>query len=421
MFKGAKFMAKKVEQNNQVNWIAPMVGALFFFYAFIQCNMLNPLHGALQAYFQLDTAQLGILGAFYFYGNVIFLIPAGLLLDRLAIHKIFFIGMVLGIVGAIIFAFSTNIYVAAFGRFLSGMMMAWGLIACLKLASLWLKPTQMALASSLVVSIGMVGGIVSQAPIAYITEKFSWQISVSIVALIGILIFSVLSLIVRAPTSETNDRKARNSIVDSLLLVAKNPINWLASFFICFLNIPVAIFGALFGAGFLTVFHQVSSFEASSIVSMLFLGMILGSPFFGWLAQKLNNMYLTIFIGTTLCAALLISVLFPVSSVTLYALFFFIGFTSGAQVLGYPVITRNNTADISGTAMSLGAIIIMGVGYGLGLPFFGKLIDMLTVHFASAKTAYFYVVMSFFLLVALSQFLSTMLYFYEKKETKRPA
>jgi len=359
-------------------WFVVLVGALFFFYAFFQVNMMGPLNQYISQAFKADASQVGLLSAFYFYANIIFMLPAGLLLDRFPVRKLFLFNMLLVIAGTLIFASSTNLAMASFARFLCGIMMAFGLVSCLKLASQLLPPERMALASSLIVTIGMVGGIFSHLPMERMITAFGWRGALIGVSFIGLLILLILWGIVKVPPQKVTPPPTSMNVWKSLFVALKRPQNWYCGLFTCFLNLPVAILGALFGITYLTQVYMLDPTMAASITSMLFFGMIFGSPFFGWLSDFMKKRKLPMFLGAIFCLLFMMIILYVghIHISALYFLFFAVGFTSGSQVLGYPVISETNPPHLTGTALSLAAILIMGIGYGLGLPFVGKLLDV---------------------------------------------
>ncbi|MES1989164.1 MAG: MFS transporter, partial [Pseudomonadota bacterium] len=79
-----------VHSNRQkiLPWVVCISAALFFFYEFIQMNMLNSLGGYLVKEYDISATQLGNLSAWYFYANLLFLLSAGLVLDRLSTRKV---------------------------------------------------------------------------------------------------------------------------------------------------------------------------------------------------------------------------------------------------------------------------------------------------------------------------------------------
>ncbi len=358
-------------------WTITLVGSLFFFYAFFQMTMMTPLHSVLLKYFGATSSDLSLLSAWYFYASIIFLIPAGLLIDRFHVRILMGINLLIAIAGAIIFAFAETLFMAGIGRFLSGIMMAFGLILCLKLASMWLPPNRLAIATSLIVTIGMLGGIAAQAPMAFLINFFSWQGALLVSAILGLVIGIILWFVVRDPKDRSKELAENISVWTSLYLIVKQPQNWFCGLYIAFLNLPIAIFGALFGITYLMQVYNISSMAAASITSMLFSGMLLGSLFFGWVSDLLHKRKLPMLVGAMVCliAMLVLVYVNNFNMTTLHIVFFIIGFSSAAQVLGYPVISESNSPEVTGTALSLAAFIIVGGGYGLGLPLVGWLLD----------------------------------------------
>lgn len=363
-------------------WAITLIGALFFFYGFFQTNMMIALQGPLMQEFNANAAGVGFVSANYFYSTVLFILPAGLILDRFPVRKVMAVNMAIIILGTLAFAVSGNLVIAGAARFISGVMGAFALLACLKLASEVQPPEKMALASSLIITIGMVGGMLSSVLTAAWVASFGWRWTLILIALIGVFIAAVLWNALRYPKerAEENRQKeirSRLSVWESLIIVSKKWQNWSCGLFITLVNLPLAIFGALFGIDYLTRIDQIHETQAASMISMLFFGMIFGSPVFGWFSNRMRQRRLPMILGSMICLLLVIVLLYahPSNPVLLFSLFFAIGFTSAAQVLGYPLITEINSPAVTATALGVAAILIMGVGYGLGLPFVGWLLD----------------------------------------------
>lgn len=73
------------------------------------------------------------------------------------------------------------------------------------------------------------------------------------------------------------------------------------------------------------------------------------------------------------------------STLTLISLFLLLGFFTSSQVLGYPLITESAEKDLTGTSMSVAAVIIMGLPMFLG-PLAGKIMDMLSTTVNGVQT-----------------------------------
>lgn len=402
-------------------WFITMIGSLFFFYAFFQTNLMASLNSALSRYFNATSSDISFLASWFFYSNIIFLIPAGIMLDRFSIKMLMGINMLIAVIGTILFAFADSFFMIGLGRFLSGIMMAFGLIICLKLATLWLPQNKIALATSYIVTIGMVGAIASQAPMIILIDKFGWQGSLLIASIFGLLIGIVLWLFVKDPRNDTKEIR-HFSIKTSIVKTIKEKQNWLSGLFMALLNLPFPIFGALFGPIFISQVFNFSYVQSASVISMIFFGMIFGSPFFGWLSNLINSKKIPMLFGCIFSLIFMLFVLYlPIKSLfILHLLFFLLGFTSASQLLGYPIISESNPLEISGTALSLAALLIIAIGYGIALPvvakiltssFDGKIVDGIRIY---SRLAY----QKAFMIMPIGMIISVLLVFFikEKKE-----
>lgn len=372
----------KLSEFKSKEWLIVLSGALFFFYSFFHTNLMNSLMPFLQQDFSISGGEIGLIAAFYFYANVIFLLPAGVVLDRFPIKKLFLFNMIIVILSTLILALSTSTFGITFARFLAGITAAFGLIICLKLASLWLPASEMALASSIIISVGMLGGFASQTPVTTIATWFGWRWAVFAAAFLGVAVMWIILRYVKVPEVQT-EVVEKPHILKSLSSIVSRKENWFISLFITLLNIPVAVLGALFGIDYLSEVHGVTTINAASIISMIFIGMLIGSPFFGCLAGRLKKKKLLMYAGALSCLVLTLMLLYlHFSPWHLYILVLLIGFTSGAQVLGYPMIAEMNESHLVGTAFSFAALMVIGIGYGLFLPFVGWLIGILKYQLA---------------------------------------
>jgi MFS family permease len=110
---------------------------------------------------------------------------------------------------------------------------------------------------------------------------------------------------------------------------------------------------------------------------MFFVGVIFGSPIFGWFSDRIGRRVLPMIIGAVVSLAVIaILMLVPdLSLFTLIALFFLIGFVTSSQVLTYPTIAELNPIALTSTAVSIASILIMSSG-AIFQPFFGWLMEL---------------------------------------------
>ena len=351
-------------------WLVVLTAGLFFFYIFINMNLFNAISGELVAELRFNAKQLGFLAAFYFYGNVIFLFPAGCLLDRFSVKKLLLTAFIVTIISTYIFSTTSNFWVMSMTRLVIGLAGAFALLPAIKLTSRWFTPNRMAFVLGIVVTMGMIGGTVSQTPLALLTQHFGWRHAMQIVTALGILLSIAQLIILRdEPKGAENDEITEHVQLKqlgfwrSLGIVIKNQQNWLSGIYISLVNLPLFVLAA-WGTPFLTKVHNFTYIQTTLVTSMLFIGMMFGSPLAGAISDKMKLRKLPMLIGAVAgITAILIIMFSPAAPLWIVACqFLFLGIIMGAQVIGYPVIAESNPHTVTATASSLSSVLIMSGG-----------------------------------------------------------
>jgi nitrate/nitrite transporter NarK len=363
-------------------WTVLFSGALFFFFEFLQMNMLNAMSIGLMRDFSLTHIQLAFLSDIFLGATIVFLIPSGLIIDRFLPRKVLLITLAMAVLGSLVFSLTSSIVVASICQFLSGIGIAFSFLICITLASRWFPPSKVALAIGLAVPFGMLGGVVAQTPLTVLCAVMGWRHAMQIIAGMGFLIllnayFFVYDSPMKTKEPIAKDQHSLKSLRHHLKLLVKNHQNWLCGFFTGFLNLPIMIFGSLYGNMYFQQVYGWSSTKASCVNAVMFIGTILGSPLFGLLSDGLGSRRIPMWIGSVF-SIMIVSVIFlspPVSWECWLLLFFLLGFFTSAQVLSYPIIVENNPTQASSTATGLASVIIMGIG-ALSQPLFGWLMKM---------------------------------------------
>ncbi len=365
-------------------WLVCLSAAFFFFYEFIQMGMFNSISQELMHDFSINAGQLGFLSATYFYADVIFLLFAGILVDRFSIRIIILSAMVMVVLSTILFACSRSFEIAAFSHFIAGIGNAFCFLSCIKLATRWFPSQRLALVIGIIITIAMAGGIVAQTPFALVVHALGWRNAVMINAALGILITLLIYCFVHDYPKHQRSQKSEDlvatkpiSVMKSISLSLRNKQNGLAGVYTCLLNLPIILLGALWGSLYLTQVHHLEKTQASLVATMIFLGTIIGSPLVGWLSDFISRRRLLMIIGAMLSLLVLLAIMFiPVLHFyTLLILFLLLGFFTSTQIISYPLIAESNPRHLTGTSTSLASILIMGGG-AVFQPLFGWLIDL---------------------------------------------
>jgi MFS family permease len=366
-------------------WIVCLTASLFFAYEFFQINMFNALDTELMRTFQVDGETLSWLSSTYFYGVILLLLPAGMILDHISPRKIILITMIASILGTVTFSISQNWEQAALSRFIVGLTAGpFALLSVLKLSSRWFKPTKMAFVTGVVVSMGMIAGMMAQTPFTYLVQMLGWRESLWVNSIIGCAIFVLLFIFVRDFSSDRvhvhipkKQDQAFLSFLHDLKKIVLTPINWQCGLFAALTNLPIFLLGALWGGLYLTQAHGFTRLEASYVTIMLYLGMLIGSSFFGWFSDKIQHRKMPMLLGGGFCLlSILVVMHLGSANLSMYCFWFLMmGFGSGAQVLAYPTIAENNPPEVMGCAEGLAATLIMGAG-AVFQPVLGRMIKM---------------------------------------------
>lgn len=365
-------------------WLVVLAASLFFFYEFIQMHLFNTINTELRETFNLNAIQLGQLFSMYFYANALFILPAGNLLDRFSTKKLLLFAVGICTVGTFIFTVSTQYKFAALGRFMVGAGASFCFLSCIRLASRWFPPQRMAFVTGVVVMMAMLGGLVAQAPFAFLVKWLgNFHQALYINAALGVLIFFVILCVIqdRPPDGESEAKKDNEHLQQlglwrAMMLAGLNPQNWLGGLYTSLMNLPVFIIGGLWGILYLTEVHHLTALQASYSTTLFFVGVILGSLAFGALSDAIGRRVLPMIVGAIFSLlVMLILMYYPgLSFTSIMILFFLVGFITSSQVLTYPTIAELNPIYLTSTAVSIDSICIMISGFAVP-PFFGWLME----------------------------------------------
>lgn len=365
-------------------WIVVFSAALFFFYEFIQMNMFSSLDPDLMSAFSINASQLSRLSSTYFYSNLLFLFPAGMILDRFSTRSVILTSLLVCALGTLFFGLSTTILVAGICRFAAGIGSAFCFLSSMRLASRWFPSHRLALVTGLVVTMAWLGGSVAQTPMAYLIEKLGWRHALAVDAGLGILIWLIIFINVKNYPASSQGQHADEqkqlhefgfwkSLRSSYLRLQ----NWLCALYTSTLNLPVAVLGAIFGSLYFEQVKHLSRMEASYAPLMIFFGTIIGSPLAGWISDKIGRRRLPMIIGALLSLGFVCAIIYvPNLSLPEYmVLLFLLGFSSSTQIISYPTVAESNPRILTATSISVISFTAIS-GYPISQQLFAYFLDM---------------------------------------------
>ncbi len=362
--------------------IVTFCAAGFFFYQFMLINIFNAFNEPMLKEFHLTATQLGHVSATYYLAGTLSLLLAGIVLDRFAVRKVIITAFSVSIISTLLFAISPTPLYATLARFVAGISGTYCFLSPMKIASRWYPAKQLALIIGLIVSYAMVGGIIAQTPMILLADAIGWRHAAMLAALLGLFLLLLIIWQVNdspedAPSSEhLLTHQSLKDFLHNLKFTIMNLQNWISGLYISLINLPMHILGAIWGITYLVQVHHLSRTQASYVTSMIFIGMIIGSPTMGWLSDKMGQRKKPMILFGLLTLIPFVALIGSpqLSLGSLMLVFLTIGFTIGVQIIGYPLVAESNSKSQYATAQGLTAtLVIMG---GLTQPLFAHLMSM---------------------------------------------
>lgn len=336
-------------KHSRLPWIIWGVAASFFFFDYLNQMAPGVMGPSLMQSFNVGAAALGTLSAFYFYSYAVMQIPVGVIDDHFGPHRPLVIAAFVAAGATMLFAMSQSLGMAEVSRMLIGAAAAFSYVSCLKLVSHWFPASRFATMAGLTSLVGMVGAIVGGAPLADAVTHLGWRgtswmfvaVGVGLAVLIWVIVRDHPRRAVRWEDHPEHARGRAKTLQDIRHVVAK-PQFWVTGLYITTMNITFTALGATWGTSFMGKAYHISEVSAATAVSMLFVGGLVGGPFWGWFSDRIRRRKLPMILSSGGALVVMIILLYlpglpqlPLSAV--YALLILQGFCCNGLVLGYAV------------------------------------------------------------------------------------
>lgn len=334
----------------------------------------------------LDSRDLSIVSAAFFYAFALMQIPVGLFLDNIGPRITMTLLTLVAGAGALFFAWGDSTAWLTMGRVLLGVGMACNLMGGLKLITLWFEPRQFATLSAVVVSVGTAGSIAAATPLVLAVAAMGWRNTFVAMAAATFLLGTLFYLVVRdRPTKHPTDAVPspagvglRHTLTQAGRLFRSRDY-WIISLgTFCRYGIYAAV-QALWAGPYLMEVIGLSPVATGNALFVMNIGLIVGSPFSGWLSDSIDSRKRVIIAGLVGMVTLLLALAFcqqGTSPWIMAALFLAFGlFSSTGQVM-YAHIKEQVPLENAGLAMT-GINFFTMVGVAVFLQGLGNLMARL--------------------------------------------
>lgn len=342
-------------------WFLLALSIIFYCYEFFLRISPSVAVGPLMQYFQLNAFGISKLLAVFYLAYTLGQIPAGLLLDRFSVRLVLMFATLICAIGVYLFI-TPNHHATWLGRFLIGFASSFAFIAVLKIARAYLPSKYFTRIVGITVSIGTIVAAYGNVLASYFIQgdfKFIFIISI-IWGLLLALGFGLFYYFFEAHPHEHKAQVHAFSSTDILALIKNYPL-WLNALVGGLFYLPTTVLGDVWGDYFLHSKYQFSLTQSSYVITWLFIGWMLGSPFMGYLADRFKNVRTIITISALLSALILFHILFlATGSVNiLCSLMLALGITSSAQLVVWRIFNQLAPLNLAATGIALTNMVIM--------------------------------------------------------------
>ncbi|MCH9757044.1 MAG: MFS transporter [Gammaproteobacteria bacterium] len=362
-------------------WLIWFLGAFFYFYENLLQVSPSVMVQDLMRALSIDAGGLGLLAGAFFCGYAPIQIPAGVLADHYNVRLLLATAISFCVVGCILFVTSHGIYQAALGRLLVGIGSGFAAICSMKLATLLFPAKKFPFLIGLMVTFGMTGSIMGGGPLAVVVESIGWRQALYALILLGIVLAVLVVWLVhekKHTTAETKRPHQNDHFLHGLIQVLACRRSWSIAGYGGLMFAPTSIFGGLWGVPFIMQAYQLDKPTAASLVSLLFLGWVIGGPLTGLVAGQFEKKRPTLLIGSLGALTSMIIILY-FTNLPLFMLglvIFSFGLFSSCFLPSFSIMKEIHDAAYSGAALGFMNTANM-IGGLIGLPLVGWVLNRL--------------------------------------------
>jgi sugar phosphate permease len=346
----------------RARWAILIVPAFLYFLSYFHRVAPVVVAADLMAAFAVSAAALGTLSAIYPYCFAVMALPGGSLADFLGPRRILTLGGLSMSAGAVLFGLAPSFGVAFAGRLLVGLGASVMLIGCLRLAAEWFRTDEFATVAGASQSVGSLGALAGTTPLALLVEQMGWRNAFVIIGATTALLAGACFLSVRdRPDGDASRERAREAgrglrdVIAGIPSVVTNPRSWTAGLISGGVYGGFAAFVGLWGVPYLTQVYGLPRVQASNLIALAALGLLVGAPLVGWISDRVlerRRLPLVTLSGLNALTWLpLVVPAAPIAPTLLAPVCFLIGLGSSVVVLVFACIREVNDPRHVGVAL----------------------------------------------------------------------
>lgn len=275
-------------------WMVFFTICIVYFFVYFHRVSTSVIVSDLLKAFHTNASALGFMSSMYFYLYAFEQPLVGYLSDKIGPRRVIAYWSVVAMAGCFLFGMAPGIGWASIGRALIGIGVGGVYVPAIKAFSLWFRKKEFSTMIGLLMSVGNFGALIATTPLAWASETWGWRPTFFLIGGVTLLFAFVVLMFTRDHES-LNQPVEKNS--DSVHLdqsgtktqiagiLASGQLWIIAMIFFGIYGTFITLQG-LWATPFLMAVLDIERVLASKLNMLIPVGVIIGSPVFGWLPYR---------------------------------------------------------------------------------------------------------------------------------------
>lgn len=339
-----------------------LTASLFFAYQFLLRVFPHVVNPQLMERFDTSAAGIAQFLGVYYIGYTLAHIPIAILLDRVGAKIILPICIFLVCLGLLPLNYSSSLLYATLGRVLIGIGSAAGVLGVFKVLRTYYSSDRIPFLFGVSVSIGLLGAACGGQPFYYSVNHWGWEYTINALITVGVFLAIIIFAIIPAGSGE--ESKKEPFLKDIKIL--SSHYKWLLLAILGGLMVgPVEGFTDGWAMAFLASYYPKWDVELLCFLpSLILIGMGIGGPILGYIAEKTQAYYKIIAISGLVMGLIFVILLkFTLNLPIVIILFICVGLASAYQTVVLYYASLLVPQKVAGLTIACANMIIMCFGY----------------------------------------------------------
>ena len=277
-------------------WMVFSVICVVYFFVYFHRVSTSVIVSDLLEAFHTNATALGFMSSMYFYLYAFEQPLVGYLSDRIGPRRVIGYWSMAAAAGCFLFGMAPNIGWASVGRALIGLGVGGVYVPAVKAFSLWFRKKEFATMIGLLMATGNFGAVIATTPLAWATASWGWRPTFFLIGGITLGLAFVTLLLTRDYARPSEPVQVNPAVTSGgnpgsrakVIQVLASGQFWIVAMIFFGIYGTLVTLQGLWATPFLMTVFGVERIFASKLNMLIPVGVIIGAPFFGWLADRFS-------------------------------------------------------------------------------------------------------------------------------------